>query len=276
MANFKDIYKDILIKVYDQGVCETNKRTNTLIKVAREPIFFNIDLSNNLLPIAGNRTIWPHIAAAEVAWQTQGTKDPEFILKYAPKLWSKFIEDGELKSAYGYRWHKNFNRDQIKLAIEALIEDPTNRQVYISNWDPSTDGLGEPNQPKNIPCPLGFTLNIIDNKLNMSVMIRSSDVYVGLPYDVLAYSLTLDLIAKTLGISKGNISFTLSHAHIYQPHFKAVEENLRGDQTEFKDINIEFKQATYSQVQTYPDVFVKVYKEEKIENFWNPKPEVIE
>lgn len=273
---FKNTYKDILTKIYDQGIYETNKRTNTVIKVAKNPIFFNIDLSNNILPIAGNRTIWPHIAAAEVAWQTQGTKDPKFILKYAPKLWNKFIEDGELKSAYGYRWHKHFNRDQIELAIKALKNDSTSRQIYISNWDPSSDGLGGPRQPKNIPCPLGFTLNIIDNKLNMSVMLRSSDVYVGLPYDVLAYSLTLDLIAKSLNISKGNISFTLSHAHIYQPHFKVVEENIKGTQTEWKDINIEFKQATYSQVQTYPDVFVKVYKKEKLENFWNPKPEVIE
>lgn len=276
MIKFKNIYKNILANIYYKGYNDFNKRTRSLIKIAAEPIFFNLDLSNNILPIAGNRTIWPHIAAAEVAWQTQGTKNPKFILKYAPKLWCKFIEDGELKSAYGYRWHKNFNRDQINLAIQALKNDKTTRQVYISNWDPSSDGLGEPNQPKNIPCPLGFTLNIIDNKLNMSVMLRSSDVYVGLPYDVLAYSLTLDLIAKSLNISKGNISFTLAHAHIYQPHFKAVEENIKGTQTKWKNINIEFKQATYTQVQIYPDFFVKVYKEEKIENFWDPKPEIIE
>lgn len=274
--DFRDTYRAILIKTYKAGIRETNKRTNTIVSVSEKPIFFTLDLSDNILPIAGNRTIWPHIAAAEVAWQTQGTKDPEFILKYAPKLWSKFIEDGELKTAYGHRWHSHFDRDQIQLAIKALKEDPTNRQVYVSNWDPKTDGLGEPNQPKNIPCPLGFSLNIINNKLNMAVTIRSSDVYVGLPYDVLAYSLTLDLLARSLGIGKGYISFTLNHAHIYEPHFNAVESNLDGEMKYWKDIKISFQDFNYSQVKCYPDVFVKMYKEEKIENFWNPKPEVIE
>ena len=266
------IYRDILKKVNYSGIIELNKRTNTLISISKEPLFFTLDLSDNILPIVGNRTIWPHIAAAEFAWQTQGTKDPSFILKYAPKLWSKFIEDGELKTAYGYRWHKHFDRDQLKLGCKALVADKTNRQIYISNWDPKTDGLGE---PKNIPCPLGFTLNVIDDKLNMSVFIRSSDIFIGLPYDILSYSLTLDVLSNTLKIPKRNISFTLAHAHCYQPHFKHIIENLTGEQKQWRNIDLEFLNFDYSTVKSRPENFVKAYKKYKINNYWNPKPEVI-
>lgn len=271
------IYKGILQNIFENGVEEINQRTNAKIKVSKFPIFFCLDLSNGILPIPGNRTIWPHISAAEVAWQTLGTRDPKFIMEYAPKLWQKFIEKDQIKAAYGFRWHKQFGRDQIKLAIEALKNDPTNRQIYISSWNPISDGLGKPDQPKNIPCPVGFTLNIIDGKLNMSVMIRSSDVFVGLPYDILNYALVLDLIANEIGVNNGIISFTLSHAHIYESHFEFVEQCLYGDKSEWKNIQIPFQYFTYSEVQERPHNFVNTIKNCSIvENFWHPKPEVIE
>ncbi len=270
--NFNSIYLDILKETFS-GVAEINKRTNSIIYISPKPLFFEIDLNNNYLPIAGNRTIWPYIAAAELAWQLQGTKNPAFITKYAPKIWSDFIENGQIKTAYGYRWKNAFGRDQINLALKALKKDPTNRQIYISNWDPMFDGLGEPNQPKNIPCPIGFSLNIIDQQLNMSVFIRSSDIFVGLPYDILTYSLTLDLFATSLGIEKGNISFTLAHAHLYECHMKFVADNITNQNWE--NINIEFQSNTIEEVEKNPDNYVIGYKNLKINNFHNPKPEIV-
>lgn len=272
MSNFNQIYKNIIKNIWKKGVLETNKRTKTKIKVSKTPIFFIIDFKNNFLPIPGNRTVWPYIAAAETAWQFLGTTDPKFIMKYAPKIWKDFIEDGEVKAAYGFRWRKQFNRDQINLALKALKKDKTNRRCFVSNWNPYCDGLGELNQPKNIPCPLGFTINIIDGKVNMSVFIRSSDVFVGLVYDVLTYSLVLDAFASSLKLLKGNISFTLAHAHIYEPHFKFVNLALK---SKWKNIKVKFESKTIAEIQVNPDKFVLDYKSKKVKNFNHQKPKII-
>lgn len=229
MTSFHGAYRSLLTRLYHANV-ETNARTRTKIKVLPGSQFFQLDLSNGRLPVAGNRAYWPHIAAAETAWQVLGTQDPTFIMSFAPKLWEKFIEDGQLKTAYGWRWRNAFGRDQIDLALLALRTDPSNRQVWVQAWDPRSDGLGEPNQPKNIPCPLGFSLNIIGGRLHMSVFIRSSDVFVGLPYDVMGYALTMDILAACLQVKLGMLSFTLAHAHIYEPHFEALEVCLFGNE----------------------------------------------
>lgn len=223
---FSAAYKHLLHELYMRGIRETNARTGVGIRMVPGGWSFKLDLSNGRLPVPGNRAYFPHVAAAEAAWQTLGTQDPAFILKQAPKLWSKFVEDGKLVTAYGYRWRKHFGRDQMALAIEALKTDPTNRQLYIQAWDPAADGLGQPGQPKNIPCPIGFSLTRTDNRLHMSVFIRSSDVFVGLPYDVMGYALTLDMVAAEVGLTPGTMHFTLAHPHVYDPHSDALEASL--------------------------------------------------
>jgi thymidylate synthase len=232
METLNEQYRTLLTTIYKEGVKQLNSRTETEVLTHRGSYNIKLEL-NGRLPLAANRAYFPKVAAAEVAWQIMGTKNPEFILKHAPKLWSKFVEDGELKTAYGYRWRKHFGRDQLAQLCEELKLNPSNRQLYVSTWDPASDGLGG-SQPKNIPCPVGFSVNVLDNKqsnnreLHMSVFIRSSDVFVGLPYDIMAYALTLDALASEVDLVPGTISFTLANAHIYQPHLAMVEACIPG------------------------------------------------
>jgi thymidylate synthase len=222
--HINESYADLLTELVKAPI-ETNARTGVRIRAIPGGTSFKVDLDR--LPVAGNRKMFPHVAAAEVAWQFMGTKDPAFILKKAPKLWQHFVEDGELKTAYGYRWRSHFDRDQLALAIKQLANNPTNRQLYISAWDPAMDGLGEPNQPKNIPCPVGFSLTAFEGKLHCSMFLRSSDAFVGLPYDVMAYSLTVDAIAQSAGLEPGTLHVTMAHAHLYEPHWQMAQDCLR-------------------------------------------------
>jgi thymidylate synthase len=226
-TTFHEAYRSLLSELVNHGYEELNARTSTGIKLIQGGYSFKISLANGRLPVVGNRRYFPHVAAAETAWQFMGTKDPEFILEKAPRLWSKFVEDGELKTAYGWRWREAFGRDQLGLAMDELRNNPTNRQLFVLAWDPRSDGLGGP-QPKNVPCPVGFTLSRFLDTVHMSVFIRSSDVFVGLPYDVMAYALTLDAICASVGCSPGTIHFTLAHPHLYRPHFMAAQACVHG------------------------------------------------
>lgn len=219
---FTHQYESLLNEAMSQAP-EVNQRTKAKVRTIPHPVHIHLAMHDGKLPVAGNRAYYPAVAAAEAAWQTLGTTDPQFIMEHAPKLWSKFLDkNGRLPTAYGYRWSKEFGRDQIRLAINALREDPSNRQIWVQAWDPRHDGLGEPDQPLNIPCPVGFSLTVTEKRLNMAVFIRSSDLFVGLPYDVMGYALTLDMLATELNLAPGYLTFTLAHAHIYDAHWAAA------------------------------------------------------
>lgn len=296
VSNFRDAYKDLMVKCME-GHVEVNQRTGVKTQIAKGPQSFSLHLGGGL-PIAGNRRYWPHIAAAETAWQFLGTKDPTFILQHAPKLWSKFLEKEPgpepedhlgptggkseidvLKAAYGFRWRKAFGRDQVQMALDALASDATNRQVYIQAWDPRSDGLGGPDQPKNIPCPIGFSLNVTGGKLNCAVFIRSSDVFVGLPYDVMSYALTMDAFASSLGIEPAFLHVTLAHAHIYEPHFKAVDACLDGEHKRWMQTQVPLPAWPVEMIETNPNGYITQLKlQSKRATFpsWDPMPVVVE
>lgn len=294
IKTFAEAYRELLSEILSNGATETNARTKTKIKMLQGGHSFKLDLTAGTLPVAGNRRYYPHVAAAETAWQLMGTKDPTFIVSKAPKLWSKFIEDGELKTAYGWRWRKAFGRDQLALAIDELMNNPTNRQLFISAWDPSSDGLGG-EQPKNIPCPVGFTVSRFRDDLHMSVFIRSSDVFVGLPYDVMCYALTADAIAATAGLRPSTLHINLAHPHLYEPHWDAVRACLTGDwsagewrqQKEFEKARTNWSSNcqpnlpgwTTRQIVDCPTQYVenvKLLANRVATNSWDPMPELIE
>jgi thymidylate synthase len=278
-SSMNEAYLALFQELGLKGIEEKNERTGTNIIMLEGGYSFKLDLRNGRLPVPGNRQYFPHIAAAEVAWQFMGTKDPKFILRQAPKIWQDFVEDGELKTAYGYRWRMHFGRDQLAMACQQLRDNPTNRQLYISAWDPAIDGLGAPNQPKNIPCPVGFSLTRSKDQVHMSLFIRSSDVFVGLPYDIMGYALTLDAIAASCGCIPGIMHVTLAHAHFYEPHAQMIKECMIGSHMEWlHGAEPPLPIFTIQEIVNNPDNYVNCIKG-LTDNLpihpWSPKPGVV-
>lgn len=236
-TGFYDEYIELLKFVDGLGVEEVNKRTGHAVKVLRGGHSFTIEMSSKKIPVCGVRKVFPKSAAAEVAWFALGTNKVDFINGYAP-LWNKFVEDdGEtIAAAYGYRWQSHFGRNQLRDAMATLANDPTDRQVVVCAWDPGSDALGA-KAKKNVPCPVLFHLytgpTIEGREVSMTVFMRSSDIFVGLPYDVMGHGLLLNAIVDQLLHYKddvkwtmGTMTFNLSHAHLYDSHYSMVEECL--------------------------------------------------
>lgn len=264
-----------------QSSVELNKRTGENVKVIEYPVNMTLDLRNNFVPTIGLRKTFPKSAAAETAWFLQGTQESSFIEKYAP-FWNKFVEEIEtpngiikgVKNSYGYRWRNHFGRDQIADAIVALKNDPTNRRVYISAWDAEEDGLTSKDQ-LNIPCPVGFNLCIVNGHLNSTITLRSSDIFVGLPYDIMGHAYLMDAIATSLEINVGFMSASLNHAHLYESHWEYALEALTQ-----KIIVPELKLPNLSinEICSNPDKYVNDIIIESKNHQWpsfNPKPAII-
>lgn len=288
---FDEQYIALIHRIMTTGYTELNNRTQTEIRaLPQRTLVFNLI---NHIPVIGARKIFPHVAAAELAWTLSGTQDTTFIKKYS-KMWTQFEDEpNKVMTAYGYRWRNKFNRDQLFDAIEALKKDRTNRQIWVTAWDAAEDGLLNIGKYKNMPCIIGFMLNTIGNKLNMSVVIRSSDTIVGLPYDTLMYTFLLAALSKSIGIPTGKIFFILNHAHIYANHYSLANRMIASYEKylilkkplteEFVPQAIAIPQHTVEQIIKEPDAYVSeikaLYQHSLDEIGLNPKldfPDVIQ
>lgn len=274
---FYCIYQNILDWV-SMGRVEANARTGANVKVGRGGTAFRIDLRDRVLPTIGWRRTFPKTAAAEVAWFLLGVRSVAFIQTYT-QMWNKFVDelgpnDFGVAAAYGYRWRRHFGRDQLRLAIDALRADPTDRRCYVGAWDPSEDGLGATGQ-KNVPCPVGFTLSLTSGELHSSLALRSSDVFVGLPYDVMGHALLMDAVATELGAAPGVMHVTLAHAHLYDCHWDMAAESLRQPPVTPR-LSLPF--WSVSEIEQRPHDYVAQYAAAAREVEWptyNPRPEVV-
>ena len=118
MKKLSTQYINLIKKILEKGNEEINKRTKTKIKyLTHKLIQINYNKGAEVINV---RKLYPHVAAAELAWMIEGTKKTSFIKKYS-KMWDKFEDTpGEINTSYGYRWRKAFGRDQLKEAINAL------------------------------------------------------------------------------------------------------------------------------------------------------------
>ncbi len=250
--HFRPTYEALLMRCLNSDSREVNARTGAGIRMLG-PVSFVLDLSRRELPVCGIRKTFPRTAAAEVAWFLMGTKDVSWLKRYAP-IWDKFVEaDGvTIDAAYGFRWATAFGRNQLKLGIAALAMNPTDRRVYVANWDPRSDGLGAEGQ-KNVPCPLGFTLSIQDGRLNSTLTLRSSDVFVGLPYDVMGHALLMDAVAAELDVGLGEMMVCLAHPHLYEVHVQEAWDALGGGPS---DSTMVMPGWSVSMIEKMPEAYV--------------------
>jgi thymidylate synthase len=298
-TGFYNSYVELLEQLVDSPYEETNERTGHKIRMLRGAFDFSVELGCDRLPVPGVRRVFPASAAAEVAWFALGTKDPGFINRHAP-LWRKFVEDdGTIPAAYGYRWRRHFGRDQLALAVGGLAANPSDRQLVVSAWDPGSDAMGT-TVLKNVPCPVMFTLSSTPRadftwgrEVHATVLVRSSDCFVGLPYDVMGYCLLIKLIVSELrareaagtrddggfvGWQPGSVHFTLAHPHLYDSHFDMARDALASAHV-VDEPALPGYDWTIGEVERRPDDYVRHVRalaEFADQPEFNPLPEVIE
>ena len=236
---------------------ELNRRTGQRIKALPGGASFRIDLSDGILPTPGCRRVYPHVAAAETAWCLLGHNHVDWLRTHT-EVWDQFADARDcvecegrgdrqdfsasmdnrytcencrgtgktywLEQAYGWRWRAKFGIDQLAVGLQRLRDDPSDRRVWISSWDPGEDIV--PQDQKTVPCPVGFTLSVMAGRLNSALMIRSSDLYMGLPYDVMRHCLVMAACAASLEVKPGIARFTLAHPHLYESNWQDASQML--------------------------------------------------
>jgi len=140
------------------------------------------------------------------------------------KAWNKYngyLCNDSLGPVYGSQWRDFYGVDQLQEVIEEARRNPTSRRLLVSCWNPAE--MDEMCLP---PCYYSFQLFIKDGKLSMLVNMRSVDLILGLPSDLIGHAFLQVALSQILGLGLGELVFNMADTHVYENHVVQAEQML--------------------------------------------------
>lgn len=236
-------YTDFIECILENGTKKTDRTGVGTISYFAPPDM-SFDLTKGF-PIVTTKKVPFKSVVAELLWILEGSTDERRLaeLTYGKSreelldkktIWTENadaqgVQKGhkntdtvkELGPVYGQQL-RNFNGfDQLKYVVDLVKNEPDSRRILFSYWNPSD--LETAALP---PCHTLFQMNVTNGKLSGKLYMRSNDVILGAPFNIVFYSLLLHIIAAECGLDVGEYTHSVGDAHIYQNHLEGVDEIL--------------------------------------------------
>lgn len=196
----------------------------------REIINATITLTNPIDRVIVDPGRKMNLAFAIAEWISimSGIDSIDFFTQFISN-YDRFSSNGEtLDGAYGPRINYIAKigddmkiRSQIDGVINILKEDPSSRRAVMSIYQPEDlFGWGG----TNTPCTLSMQFLIRNNKLYGIVNMRSSDVVLGLTYDVFVFTMIQEFVARQLGVELGEYIHNAGSMHFYCSNMPLLDQ----------------------------------------------------
>jgi thymidylate synthase len=178
------------------------------------------------LPLGCGRDLNKNIAAAEAVQLIGAFSDPGLLMKATPSV-AQYMDGDKFHGAYGERIGQQMFEVRRK-----LMEDTESRQAVVTLWDKYSDN--EPSK-HDYPCTVMLQFQVSPNaELQMTTVMRSNDVWLGLPYDMFQFTQLQMTLANSMALDPGMYRHIALSLHIYSEHVHKAERDLR-DPTDFTE-----------------------------------------
>lgn len=212
--SISELYPELLRRVLEEGE-EVAPRGMQTLEVA--PLGFELTDPRQSLVLQKARRLNYAYAIVERLSLVSGTADADMLCFYIDKLWDYVNPETRcFDGAYGPRV-----RPQLDYVYEELQRDPASRRAVISIYSEA-----DQRESLDVPCTLALHFLIRHGKLDLMVNMRSSDLFLGLPYDVSQFAFLQQVIAGWLQIDAGRYIQWADSTHIYMEHLERAKQVL--------------------------------------------------
>lgn len=193
--SMNDIYRQLCGKLSVQGhdVVGTKELLNSG--------FTLLDITDNIATVRTGHSV--AYMLGELAWYFTGRDDG--------------VTD---RSAYGSIVFNRYGFDQVEHVIDTLKRDPYSRRAVINFNVPNPERF----ETKDEICAIALVFELRDGKLDCTGIMRSNDVWLGTPYDVVFFTELQKHIANELCVGYGKYTHIAVSLHAYEKDIDRVRE----------------------------------------------------
>jgi thymidylate synthase len=192
----------------------------------------------------------PAFALVEAFWIASGRQDAGLPTYWNPSLPQYCGKGDRYHGAYGHRLRRHLGIDQLDRAYAALRNNPDSRQAVLQIWDSTVDLPMPDGTPANqdIPCNLLSILKVRNGRLEWMQVIRSNDLFLGLPHNIVQFTILQEMFSGWLGVEAGSYHQLSDSLHIYAKDIQTVEENVNASPGPESSDSYEIDRETWDSV----------------------------
>ncbi|QFU77491.1 thymidylate synthase [Halioglobus maricola] len=233
MKQYLDLLEDILTNGVQKG---DRTGTGTVSVFGRQ---YRHNLADGF-PLLTTKKLHLKSIINELIWFLNGDTNTAWLKENGVSIWDEWAtESGDLGPLYGAQWTAWPTQDggsinQIDYVVDTLRNNPDSRRILFHGWNVEylPDESASPQQ--NVadgrmalpPCHLLYQFYVAGGKLSAQLYIRSSDTFLGLPYNTASLAVLTMMLAQQCDLEPGEIVVTTGDSHLYSNHMEQVQEQL--------------------------------------------------
>ena len=248
-------YLDLLQDILDNGVRKGDRTgTGTLSVFGRQ---YRHNLAQGF-PLLTTKKLHFKSIVNELIWFLSGDTNTRWLKENGVKIWDEWATpEGDLGPVYGAQWTAWPTSDggsinQIDYVVDCLRNNPDSRRILFHAWNVEFLPDEGKSPQENVragkmalpPCHLLYQFYVAQGKLSAQLMIRSSDSFLGLPYNTASLALLTMMLAQQCDLGLGEIIICTGDSHIYNNHFEQVRQQLQRQPRPLPRLNIRRKPAS--------------------------------
>lgn len=164
---------------------------------------------------------------------------------------------GDLGPVYGKQW-RNWDAstihkpediraiDQIDKLIKGIINNPGDRGHILSAWN-----IADLDEMALRPCHMVAQFNVNEGLIDCSFYMRSTDIFLGLPFNIASYALLTYIIGYLTDNYPRNLIYFGGNVHLYENHIPAARKQLKRDPNLYKLPKLEIKENAIKLMDQY-------------------------
>jgi len=230
-------YLDLLKDIRDNGASRGDRTGTGTRSVFGRQLRFDLRAG---FPLLTTKKVHFKSVVNELIWFLNGDTNTAWLRENGVSIWDEWAtEAGDLGPLYGAQWRQWPTRDggsvdQLAYVLDCLRNRPESRRILFHGWNVEylPDETLSPQENVRAgrmalpPCHLLYQFYVQDGRLSALLFIRSSDTFLGLPFNIASVALLTHMLAQQADLGVADIVISLGDAHIYSNHSEQVNTQL--------------------------------------------------